>query len=153
MKEIIILLNNNVVVKFKGSIDFQKLLKLLNDTSINVVKIVRKVLPKHRISAIYIANVKDESEANLIVDVQSKAFSIRVTDFDKTVNQLEKDLNNVQTNEFIMIENELIFFKHAFNATEEGPAYIYDEEEIIETNPETIEKDGVLNGDTEPESY
>lgn len=147
MKKIIILLNNNIKVEIVGTIDIKRIFELLNTSTINVVKIVNKIIPKHRILAVFVPNTKDDSEANLIVDIQNRAFNILVKDFDKTVNLLEKDLNT-QTNEFILIENELIFFKHAFNATEEGPAFKNSIEESIEdTATQIVEKDGVIDGD------
>lgn len=147
MKRIIVLLNNNIKVEIMGTIDIKKTFELLNTATINVVKIVNKIIPKHRILAVFVPNTKDDSEANLIVDIQNRAFNILVKDFDKTVNLLERELNT-QQNEFILIENELIFFKHAFNATEEGPAFKNNiEESITETVTQTVEKDGVINGD------
>lgn len=150
MKEIIVLLNNNSAIKFKGSDNLHELLKLLNDQKIIVVQIGVKNIPKHRITAVFISNV-NESEANLNIDIQNRVFPIFVNDFAKTSQKLKEDINT-GTGEFVMVENELIFAKYAFNASEEGPAYQnIANEDAPSTVSETLEKEGVLNGnESEP---
>ncbi|MEY9976599.1 hypothetical protein [Lysinibacillus sp. RC79] len=110
-----VIINTGEAYPIGGNVDLVKIQKILNAPQNYAVKVGRKVLAKSMIHAIAKEECSNMEEYNLGINVARNTLRTKVDDVDSTLDRLETDINKM---DYILINNDMLIFKHAFQHAE-----------------------------------
>lgn len=125
MSKYFVISNDNNAYALAGNVNLKKLVDTLKLPQTLVVKLGdSKVLPKHMIFAVAKTECGNMEKYNIAITVGKQLLRDKVESVEATFNKLEKDLN---ADDFVLINNSMIVFRHAFTLAEDGTMIEQDE--------------------------
>ncbi len=98
-----------------SNVDLLQIQKILNIPQSYAVKAGNKVLAKYMVSAIAKEECSNMEDYNLGIYVSKNTLRTKVADVDNTLAKLETDINKM---DYILINNDMLIFKNAFQHAE-----------------------------------
>ena len=109
------IINTGEAVFLGSNVNLVKIQKVLSTPQNCAVKVGQKVLAKPMIHAIAKEECSNMEEYNLGINVTKNTLRTKVDDIDKALEKLETDINKM---DYILINNDMLIFKHAFTHAE-----------------------------------